>query len=230
MAEKFRVDLHLHSPKSVPNGDKVSWLDNDRDVLVTLARKGVRIIAFSDHNTFNYRWYKKMVEMGGDHFLILPAIEMNIYRPNGKNEDDVGNLIYVFSDELSASELIQIEAIMRKINKSGISAERAGTIFEQYEHLKIPHIGKDDYMTMEELSRMGTSIDAAEATSLSHPNYRKWLKDNGDASTVAFSDTHVWKKYPQQSTLYTEIEMENMSFNSLKKALKMNVNFAKESK
>ena len=52
-------------------------------------------------------------------------------------------------------------------------------------------------------------------------------KENINPSIVAFSDTHKWNDYPQLRRLITLIDLENINFKDLKKALNKNINYTK---
>ncbi|MGL5204800.1 MAG: PHP domain-containing protein [Metamycoplasmataceae bacterium] len=218
----MRVDLHLHSYASSQNGDSVKW-QSVHDAVSRLYKFGVRLAAFTDHNIFDVDLYlecKKLGETGG--MIFLPGIEVNIVRKNGV----IANLIYIFPEDLSKEQLLEIRKISKlQIPKNGITIRKANAIFNDFDTIKIPHIGKSDHFTINDLD--GIEYDAFEVTNLDHPNYQKVIKSGLISSVVAFSDTHIWTSYPQQSTLITEMDLNPIGFKSLKNKLKEHKLFAK---
>ncbi len=218
----IKVDLHLHSYASAQNGDSIKW-ESTYDTVSRLYRAGVRLAAFSDHNVFDVDLYLECSELGKTGGMVfLPAIEANVVRKNGV----IANLIYIFPENLSKEELLKIRKIAQlEIPKRGVTIEKANNIFNDFDIIRIPHVGKSDHFKSEDLKDL--IWDAFEVTNLSHPNYLKTIKDNFKTSVVAFSDTHIWKSYPQQQTLITEMELNPISYKSLKNKLKENKIFAK---
>lgn len=218
----MKVDLHLHSYASAQNGDSIKWTST-HDSVSRLYNAGVRLAAFSDHNVFDVDLYLECVALGKTGGMVfLPAIEVNVARKN----DVIANLIYVFPENLPLEKLEKIRKIAKlEIPKRGITIEKANSIFDEFEVLRIPHVGKSDHFKSEDLYDL--KYDAFEVTNLQHPNYLKTIKDGFKTSIVAFSDTHIWKNYPQQKYLITQMDLNPISYESLKSKLKENKIFAK---
>ncbi len=219
----MKIDLHLHSPASENNGDAIKWNDT-YTTLKTIHANNVKLAAFSDHNTFDDNFYKEVRNLGQTGGItFLPAIEANVVRKSG----EIANLIYVFREDLSDDGLKEISDIARKrLPKRGISIESANKLFDNFETLRIPHIGKTDHFKYDDL--LDLKYDAFEVTNMKHPNYVSVIKKGLVSSTVSFSDTHVWTNYPQQGILITEIDLAEATFDELKKLLSKNVIYSKE--
>ena len=219
----MRIDLHLHSPFSEPNGDAIKWVDT-RTSLIKLVQHNVKIAAFSDHNVFNTKFYKEVRDLSKSaNLVILPAIEANVTRNDGK----IANLLYIFPETLKDEQLQQIETITKLyIPKKGITIKKANDIFKDFKTIKIPHIGKSDHFKYKDILEL--KYDAFEVSNLKHPNYVSIMKKGIKTSTVSFSDTHIWKKYPQIKKLITDIELKEATFICLKNALLKNKVYSKE--
>lgn len=221
----MKIDLHLHSKLSIPNGDSIKW-ESDYDSLMKLKKHNIKIAAFSDHNIFNKVWYRKMEQFAkSGNILLLPAIEANVVRTNGKR----GNVIFVFNNELSNDELLKIENISKtQLPKVGVSLKNVNLLFKEFDPIIIPHVGKSDFLSYEDLIKI--KCHAFEITNKNHPNFLSINRKNINSSIVAFSDTHIWKEYPQHSkNLITNINnMKEISFNELKNKLKLNKDYTKE--
>jgi hypothetical protein len=118
---------------------------------------------------------------------IFPGIEVNIRTHRGA----IGNILYIFRENLSDIELKHLEKMTKiYLRKEGTSLNNLNIAFESFDVLKIPHVGKTDYLEYEDLKKFG--YDAFEVTNLSNRNYKKVMKlINSPISTVAFSDTHI---------------------------------------
>lgn len=219
------IDLHLHSKQSIPNGDSIKWLGY-KEVLKLLVSNKYEAISFTDHSIFNYKQYKDMRDYVDNSIAIFPGIEINVRTQRGA----IGNILYIFREDLNNEELKNLESITKKyLRKEGTSSENLDIAFKSFDILKIPHVGKSDYLDYEDLQKFG--YDAFEATNLNHPNYKKVMKRmKKPVSTVAFSDTHIWTNFPQQDTLVTSIDIKDelLTFDTLKKVLKQNKNYTKE--
>lgn len=217
----IKVDLHLHSPLSKLNGDYIKW-DSLYDSLLNLKNHNISIASFSDHNTFDRKFYLEAFNLAKTaNILLLPAIEVNVVRLNGI----IANIIFVFKENLNDSELDLIENITKKIPKRGISLSLCNQLFQQFETIKIPHVGKSDFFSYEDLLEI--EYDAIEISNEKNHNYLSVSK-KVNTSVVAFSDTHKWDLYPEQGKLITIFDnLESISFDGLKKALQKNKNFTK---
>ena len=216
----IKIDLHLHSEISKLNGDKIHWPSN-LFVAKKLYSKKIKVASFTDHNIFDLRFYFKMKNLCQKAgILLLPGIELNVQRLNGIRS----NILYIFSDKLSEIKLEQIEIISRKIGKKGIAIKNVNLIFKDFNPILIPHVGKSDFLGMEDLYKI--KYDAIEISSYKNNNYTKYKKHKKlKSSVVAFSDTHLWNHYPELNKLTTKVNIEKISFRSLKIALNQNKNY-----
>ncbi len=221
---KIKVDLHLHSFVSRSNGDGIKWISL-YDSINKLIENKVQIAAFSDHNKLDVNFFLEAHKLAKTaNVLLLPAIEANVVRLDGQ----IANLIYVFDQDLSKEDLLKISEIANyEIPKRGISLKKCNEIFSEFETIKIAHVGKSDHFKYEDLIQI--EYDAIEISNENYNNYLNVMKhDDIQTSIVAFSDTHKWDSYPQVKRLVTIIDdMQDISFNELKKALHKNKDYTK---
>ena len=220
---KVKVDLHLHSFVSRSNGDGIKWTSLF-DAISKLVENNVQIAAFSDHNKLDVNFYIEAKNLAQTaNILLLPAIEVNVVRSDGQ----IANIIYIFDQDLEKDQLIKIcEIANQEIPKRGISLAKCNTIFQDFQTIKIPHVGKSDHFKYEDLLQI--EYDAIEISNENDKNYLSVTKkENINTSIVAFSDTHKWNDYPQLRRLITLIDLENISFQDLKEALNKNMNYTK---
>lgn len=218
----MKIDLHLHTPLSKKNGDVIIWTSTLATLKTLIANK-IRIAAFTDHNAFDLNLYleaKKLLQTS--NMILLPGVELNVVRKNGI----IANLLILFPEDLTIEQLQILNTKINKLVKSGIPLSKANDFLSEFETIRIPHIGKEDYFASEDLQDL--NYDAFEVTNEKHRNYLDVLKNGYTSSIVAFSDTHKWNSYPQINNLITVIDMEYPSFKNLKKALKENKNYTKK--
>lgn len=217
----IKIDLHLHSFISRSNGDGIKW-NSLYESIQKLIENKVKIAAFSDHNVFDVDFYLEVLNLAKTaNILILPAIEVNVVRTDGK----IANIIYVFDNNLSIDNLNEISLIAKtKIPKRGISLKQCNDIFNEFKTIKIPHVGKSDHFKYEDLKKI--NYDAIEISNENDKNYKNVMNKKIKTSIVAFSDTHKWNKYPELNKLVTIIDdFHDISFNGLKTKFGENKNY-----
>ena len=222
----MKVDLHTHTLLSKKNGDSIK-MPSIYFALEKIKDHKVKVVAFTDHNEFEAEFYLQAKKIADNfNILLLPGVEIDVVRKNDKR----GNVIVIFSEQLSFEEYKQIERIIKfKTGKWKIRVSKINELFKDLEIIVIPHVGKSDYCNYEDL--LDIHYDAIEITNFNHHNFKSFSKkmkrDNKSTSIVAFSDTHIWKSYPQNKKLFTSIS-NLKSFCDLKKALRERKNYVKE--
>ena len=216
----MKVDLHLHTPSSELNGDSINWV-SELDSIKKMYSNKIGAFAFTDHNVFDAKRYAMAKKMSSTKLFPFPGVEISILKESGI----IAHLVVLFDNALSDEELIDIEEISRiNLRKKGIKISKVYEIYNKYKMIAIPHVGKGDYFKVDELD---FKHDAIETTSYENSNYKRWLKASNNKSVVAFSDTHIWRDYPQNDKLETFIEF-NGTFDDLKIQLNKNKNYTKE--
>lgn len=101
----FKIDLHIHSYCSRgKDGDKVKFntIDNIPFLVQKLTENGVEICAITDHDSFEYSYYKKLKEAEKNEsssiVKVLPGIEFSVEFKRD-NIIKVIHVIAIFSDE-----------------------------------------------------------------------------------------------------------------------------------
>ena len=216
----MKVDLHLHTPSSEINGDSINWV-SELDSIKKMYSNKIGSFAFTDHNVFNAKRYLMAKKIASTKLFAFPGVEISILKESGI----IAHLIVLFDNTLSHDELVDIEEITRvNLRKKGIKISKVYEIYNKYKIIAIPHVGKGDYFKIDELDFIH---DAIETTSYENSNYKRWKKMLNNKSVVAFSDTHIWRDYPQNEKLETFIEFDG-TFDDLKKQLNQNKNYTKE--
>lgn len=217
----MKIDLHLHSLVSKKNGDSIKW-PGLKEVAKILYKNKYKMISFTDHSIFDWKQYIEFRDYLNKKIIIFPGVEVNIITDRGK----IGNILYIFRENLNEEKLKKISNIcIKNLRKGGITHNQAMNIFNDFDTILIPHVGKSDYLEISDLNKI--KYDAFEITNSDHHNFKKVFKKL-KSSIVAFSDTHIWTSFPQNDKLITEINMNEKNFDSLKEKFKKNQKFIKE--
>ncbi|MDZ7293682.1 PHP domain-containing protein [Mycoplasmopsis pulmonis] len=222
--KKIKIDLHLHSPYSSTNGTKIKWTSEEEAIRI-LKDNNIALASFTDHNTFNFDFFTRIQNLALEYspkVVFLPGIEVDLVRKDGKK----GQSIFIFNPK---QDLIKLQKHIKKIARKWMyTYQEFLDQLKDFDFLAIPHIGKgstEDFLKQEDIE--SCQVDALEVTNLNHTNYKKIIKSNPNYSTVAFSDTHAWNKYPQHTKLITMIEGDP-SYENLKTKLLERKNFVKQ--
>ena len=222
----MRVDLHLHSLLSKSNGDSIKF-DSYFECFKILKRVKIEMCAFTDHNVFNAEHFVENKDVASKFGIsLLPGAELNVVRKN----NDIAHVLVLFDDDLSLEEYKKIQKIIStEGGKRSIRIENLDKVFAEFETIKIPHVGKGDYATHNDLQSL--EHQAIEVPNENHSNYKAYRKnDEGNKtkkSIVAFSDTHHWNHYPEIGKVYTSLP-EVKNFKELKEVLLTTQDYRKE--
>jgi PHP family Zn ribbon phosphoesterase len=237
----YRADLHIHTVLS-PCGDIEM---TPRHIVAQAKERGLHIIGITDHNnTRNSEEVKKTGDREGVYVLCgaevttkeevhclaffettehLAAFQqfLDAHLPPIKNDEGkFGYQLIINEDEeiLGEEEYLLINAIRKSIDEVADEVYRLDGIF-------IPaHIDK---MQNSVLSQLGflppdLKVDALELSR--HTDKAVFLKKNACLANYFFiqsSDAH----YPEDiGCVYTELEMPDLNFQSIKKAMKGRIN------
>lgn len=217
----MKIDLHLHSNLSGLNGDSIKWTKMI-DAINSMYKRDVKAFSFTDHNAFSAESYFLSKKLTAGHMHVFPGVEVDVIRPNGVR----AHLLIIFNNQIPDESIMEIEKICRNsLRKNGISISNVNNLFKDYETIRIPHVGKSEHFKPDELDEL--IHDSIETTSYENVNYKNWIKTKNNKSVVAFSDTHVWRDYPQQEALYTDIDFDG-SFEDLKTKLAVKQDYTKK--
>ncbi|WP_373435938.1 hypothetical protein [Metamycoplasma equirhinis] len=218
----FKIDLHIHSIDSNSTGSNVSK-ESDKDKILILKKNYVKVACFSDHQKFFYTNYLARLEIIKKNkipIVLLPGLEVNLKRFDNK----IGQAVFVFSPDFDGRKLERFTMEHFLYSKKLYSYGEAVQLFKKnnFDFMVFPHAGKGaDNLDIEDIKDY--QVDALDATNISSSNIKKIQKVR-KLPVVYFSDTHSWKKYPENTRFCThvDIDFETMNFNSLKSAINEN--------
>lgn len=231
----FKADLHIHTVLS----PCASLEMGPKNIVATAAKKGLNIIAITDHNAvYNC---KPTIEVSNDFdILVIPGIELNI--------SDIHFLVY-FPD-FSIAELFQnyinkfIPAIYNDSSKIGyqLIVDKHENIIEDYPWLLISSLDASIYEIIEEVKKNNgiiipahidretysilnvlgfipedLNIDGLEISN--KMKYDEYKKLYGKYPFINSSDAHNLDDIGKN---YTLIEMKEKNFISFYEALRKN--------
>jgi len=233
---QFRADLHIHTVLSPCGSLEMS---PERIVDEALA-KGLSIIAITDHNST--KQCKAVIEVGkGRGLMVIGGVEVNTreeihcialfeniealdkfqtyldeYLPNiPNNPDKFGHQVWVNREE-------EIEGVEERLLLSGLD-QSIDDVEQKVHSLKglfIPaHVDRPMYGIFAMLGFIPDSLkcDALEVSCNADESFFEMTKIKEKYPIVKSSDAH----YPEQiGSSFTTFEMENVTFEGVREALK----------
>jgi PHP family Zn ribbon phosphoesterase len=233
----YRADLHIHTILS-PCGDLEM---TPRPIVAQAKERGLHIIGITDHN--NTRNSAEVQKTGNrEGIFVLCGAEVTTKEevhclaffetpeqlaefqqfldanlpPIKNDEEKFGYQLIINEDEeiLGNEEYLLINAIKKSINEVADEVERLGGIF-------IPaHIDKMQNSVLSQLGFLPPDLKVNALELSKNTDKSVFLKRNAYLSKYFFiqsSDAH----YPKDiGCVYTELEMDDLSFQSIKEAMK----------
>lgn len=203
MNNKKYIDLHLHSFHSKKNGDAIDWLD-ELSTLIKLRNKEIKAFSITDHDCFSFSLYqnfKKLIKEYKFDIILFPGSEITIKRKNEKR----AHILFIFDNQTSDSMLNELEMIIHKhyqTNGTNLSNFIKELRDKNYNFTMIPHVGKCDSVSYEDVEEIINEISYVESPILK-PEFSRFINQaNKKIKAIMFSDTHVWSTYAG-SKVYT---------------------------
>lgn len=218
---KNYVDFHLHSLKSRAIGDSIGWFSTS-NTLMQLNNQKIKAFAFSDHDMFDYNFYKEVQKEIADNnydMVVFPATEITIKRVNGSK----GHIVIIFDNKTDEEDLKELEFIISENkNDYGVGIDKFFKAIKDYKFVAIPHIGKSDYLVYEDLKNHLDLFKYVEVSNSKVDMYERFCKEsNTKIPYIYFSDTHYWDKHTYiKPNVFVDANIEltfESIFNNLKK-------------
>jgi len=112
-SEWRKWDLHVHTPASYDYEDRSV---TNEDIIETLKREGIAVVAITDHHVIDVDRVKKLQEFAGDDLTVLPGIELCA---ESRGSEPI-HFIGIFSENCN------IDYIWNEIkSKAGIASQKA---------------------------------------------------------------------------------------------------------
>lgn len=207
-----RCDLHIHTVKSVSDGEFIY----DKDVLVDYVSKtGLDVIAITNHNLFDFAQFQE-IKGTLESTVVLPGIEVDLEKGHvlviANNDDgtlfdfnnkcsEVYNLIHTREDYITYDTFSRIFGDLNK-------------------YLIIPHYEKEPKLNKDVIVKLGNHVVAGEVSSVKKFIYMQ-KEETESLTPVLFSDFRVAqgvepKNYPVSHTF---LDVDEVKVSSLRLCL-----------
>ena len=224
----YRIDLHIHSAFS-RGKDKGKVAFNTLEHMDTLIEKlnenGVQICAITDHDIFDYNYYKKLKEAEEDNNVsivkVFPGIEFSVEFRTGE-EDKVVHVIAIFNDEddekvkAIADKLLNADKKIDYDCKMAFSEEKFLTILRSIDidtvliahqkstlSSKKPHkndvrtLGEDKFLEFVHTEYFEAFEFKNRKNEVFNKNFMAMNQLTDDIRFITGSDCHDWREYPK---------------------------------
>lgn len=224
----YKIDLHIHSAFSRgKDKGKVAFntLENIDTLIEKLNENRVQICAITDHDIFDYNYYKKLKEAEKDKNLsivkVFPGIEFSVVFRTGE-EDKVVHVIAIFNDEdddkiksiadklLNADKGIDYDckmafseekflAILRSIDiDTVLIAHQKSTLSSKQPYKNdIRTLGEDKFLEFIHTEYFEAFEFKNRKNEVFNKNFMAMNQLTEDIRFITGSDCHDWREYPK---------------------------------
>lgn len=201
-----KIDLHLHTVKSVSDYDFQFSLEKLKKYI---CEREIDAIAITNHNLFNREQYESIRQ--SLDIPVFPGVEIDLEK---------GHLLIITAQD----DVYDFEEKCKKVSKE-IVTENDTLTFDKFDsiftnrdkYILIPHYQKNPVLKSELYSKIG-NIYTGE---VKNQNKFSLCKKNEDGLVpVLFSDERIDEDLTDFSLRQTYIDVQDVTFNSLKYALK----------
>jgi hypothetical protein len=204
----MKIDLHCHT-KSTKQGD-----GDGRNVSLELfkekiANADVKIIAITNHNSFDLEQYNSFSSAVKDYCQVWPGVEIDVDGNEGKY-----HLIVVANPD-------NVDLFTEKVEKlfSGENIEtckiKIGDIYSQLNEcdvIYIPHLCKKPDISSVDQEELLQLVKDDSRVFLETPNNRSLgIFANHDYNVIIGSDVKNWNKYEQSTFAELKLPVENFT-------------------
>lgn len=202
-----KVDLHIHTISSMND----HCFEFSMDTLQSYVKsKELEVIAITNHNLFDRKQYEEICK--NISISVFPGIEIDV---------EQGHLLLIASPE----DLDDFEPRCKQIqeinntNTSWISEENLLKCFSNIEkYILIPHYDKNPKLELHRIPKIKDHITCGEVTSIK--KFIAMKKRSDELVPILFSDERMEKENLQFSDRQTYVDIEEISINALKHALR----------
>lgn len=202
------LDLHIHTLATKSDAKFEFDLENLKKYVIDMDLHG---IAITNHNLFDINQYKLIAEKLDD-VIVFPGIEINL---------EGGHLLLV--SEINSIEEFSIKC--KKVEdliedpKDYITLKQLKEIYEDLsKYLLIPHYEKKPKIRKEIIEDIREYISCGEVASIK--DFLRLNKDDKSLTPVWFSDLRAGTNYDDFKHGVTYLDIDNISINEIKIALK----------
>lgn len=205
----MRIDLHCHT-KQIKKGDGPGRNVTPDVFKEKIINAGIKIVAITNHNTFDHEQYQKLKEAVAGECAVWPGVEIDIQGSNSKK----WHLIVIANPDKAEEFAERVAALFKgknletcvlRIQDVYASLNGCDVIYISH-YTKTPSITEEDYLALHALVGDSSRV-FSEA-----PNHSSLgVLANHNLSALTGSDVKDWSKYEQSTFAELRLPVENFS-------------------
>lgn len=204
----MKIDLHCHT-KQVKSGDGKGRNVSPELFKTKIINADVKIVAITNHNTFDYDQYLTLKNVVADFCSVWPGIEIDVLGSNGKKF----HLIVVANPENAIAFSHSIKNMFHGENLETCSFSLANiySALNIHDVLYIPHFGKKPAISEEDLASLHALVgEPARIFGETSDHRSLGVFANHDYSVLIGSDIKDWEHY--ENSKFAELRLPVESF------------------
>ncbi len=213
------IDFHCHT-KATKTGERSSRnIPSIEFFCDQIKNAGVKMVAITNHNVFDYEQFREMQKVAGNSFVVLPGIEIDIIGISGEQ----GHVVFFYDDN-------EVERFNKKIGEllGGRDADSFAIGIDEFvsfanelsSGIIMAHYHKSDALDYKSLNKIKDGLKNNFRFFFEPSNYRTLgIMVNNNFRVLMGSDVQDWSEYSQQqfASLKLDIDSYNMLFRFIKK-------------
>lgn len=212
----MKIDFHCHT-KAVKSGEKQTRNITAKDFKEAVKNAGVKMVAITNHNTFDKTQFDEFENEVADDFLLLPGIELDVIGLNGKN----GHIVLVYDNTDLDNFNSKINTLLEntKPDTFTISLDNAINFINDINCIVLAHYYKPDALDINSINYLKERINDNYRFFYEPSNYRTLgILINHNFRALKGTDITDWSKYGEQD--FANIKLDIDSYKQLLKFLK----------
>lgn len=212
----MKIDFHCHT-KAVKSGEKATRNISAKDFKETVKSAGVKMIAITNHNTFDRVQFDQFKDEIKDDFILLPGIELDVIGLNKK----VGHVVLVYDNTDLDNFDSKIHTVLgsSKPNNFTISLDDIISFINDINCIVLAHYYKPDALDINSINYLKEKINDNYRFFYEPSNYRTLgILINHNFRALKGTDITDWSEYGKQD--FANIKLEIDSYKQLLKFLK----------
>lgn len=204
----MKIDLHCHT-KQIKSGDSQNRNVTPEVFREKIANADVKIVAITNHNSFDYEQYVSLREIVSDICAVWPGIEIDIQGSSGKRY----HLIVVANPDYAKEFSDGVCALFygQNLESCKLSIQQVYNALNKYDVIYIAHIHKKPEISEEDRIKLQEVVGDPSRVFVETSDHRSMgVFANHEFSVLIGSDVQDWTEY--EKCTFAELRLPVESF------------------
>lgn len=202
----MKIDLHCHTRK-IKDGDPIQREISAEAFNQKIINNDVKIVAITNHNYFDLKQYKEILDFAQDNYIVWPGIEIDII-----DEGSKGHVIVISNPkEIEKFQSIINNLIYEKnLNEFSINITELYNKFKGLDVFYAFHYNKNPQLDIEIIKKFENMMEEKHRVFYEATNYRKMgILTNKGFKSILGSDVRDWDKYNECELPILKLEVDS---------------------